>query len=274
MVCPVAGSPSAQEIAVLPLNPSPHLLRVFLPLLRRTALRATLVLAGLGSAMYGGPLLAQAVTDPAADLGPLTQRWLDNALASSPSGGLPLRMEVSVGTLDSRLRLAPCARVEPYLPAGSRLWGRTRLGLRCVEGATAWNVFLPVTIKAFGPAWVLNNNVTTGTVLTAADASESEVDWAAEVAPVIANPEQWVGQVASRQLMAGQAVRQSMVRAPSVFRAGAQVRVVAQGPGYSVTSSGQAMSNGTVGQTVRIRMSNGRLISGIVNEDGTIAASL
>ena len=259
---------------MLPLNPSPHLLRVFLPLLRRTALRATLVLAGLGSAMYGGPLLAQAVTDPAADLGPLTQRWLDNALASSPSGGLPLRMEVSVGTLDSRLRLAPCARVEPYLPAGSRLWGRTRLGLRCVEGATAWNVFLPVTIKAFGPAWVLHNNVTTGTVLTAADASESEVDWAAEVAPVIANPEQWVGQVASRQLMAGQAVRQSMVRAPSVFRAGAQVRVVAQGPGYSVTSSGQAMSNGTVGQTVRIRMSNGRLISGIVNEDGTIAASL
>ena len=32
-------------------------------------------------------------------------------------------MEVSVGTLDSRLRLAPCSRVEPYLPAGSRLWG-------------------------------------------------------------------------------------------------------------------------------------------------------
>jgi flagella basal body P-ring formation protein FlgA len=240
MVCQVAGSPSAQEIAVLPLNPSPHLLRVFLPLLRRTALRATLVLAGLGSAMYGGPLLAQAVTDPAADR-PLTQRWLDNALASSPSGGLPLRMEVSVGTLDSRLRLAPCARVEPYLPAGSRLWGRTRLGLRCVEGATAWNVFLPVTIKAFGPAWVLNNNVTTGPGLTSAAASESELAWAADVAPVIANPAQWEGPVASRQLMAGQAVRQSMVRAPSVFRAGAQVRVVAQGPGYSVTSSGQAI---------------------------------
>ena len=73
---------------MLPLNPSPHLLRVFLPLLRRTALRATLVLAGLGSAMYGGPLLAQAVMDPAADLGPLAQRWMDNALASCPSGDM------------------------------------------------------------------------------------------------------------------------------------------------------------------------------------------
>ncbi|MFZ3125909.1 MAG: flagellar basal body P-ring formation chaperone FlgA [Acidovorax sp.] len=252
----------------------PSLMRAGLPALRRALLRTTLVLAGLGAALCSGPALAQAAADPAADLGPLTQRWLDDALARNQPGGLPLRMEVSVGQLDSRLRLAPCARVEPYLPTGARLWGRTRLGLRCVEGATAWNVFLPVTIKAFGPAWVLNGNVASGAVLTAADASEAEVDWAAEAAPVIANPEQWVGQVAARQLMAGQAVRQSMVRAPHVFRTGAQVRVVAQGPGYSVTSSGQALSNGAVGQTIRIRMGNGRIISGIVNEDGTINASL
>jgi len=257
-----------------PLASFPRLMRAFLPLLRSTLLRTTLVLAGLGAALCSGPARAQAAADPAVDLGPLTQRWLDDALARNQSGGLPLRMEVSVGTLDSRLRLAPCARVEPYLPAGSRLWGRTRLGLRCVEGATAWNVFLPVTIKAFGPAWVLTGNVASGVELTAADASETEVDWAADAAPVMANPDQWVGQVASRQLMAGQTMRQSMVRAPSVFRAGAQVRVVAQGPGYAVMSSGQAMSNGAVGQTVRIRMGNGRLISGIVNEDGTINASL
>lgn len=237
------------------------------------ALRVAAIVIAAG-AVVASPARAQAVADPAADLGGLTQRWLDDALARNQPEGLPLRMEVSVGTLDSRLRLAPCARVEPYLPAGARLWGRTRLGLRCVEGTTSWNVFLPVTIKAFGPAWVLNNNVASGVALTAADATEAEVDWAAEAAPVLANPDQWVGQVASRQLMAGQAVRQSMVRAPAVFRAGAQVRVVTQGPGYMVTSSGQALSNGATGQTIRIRMDNGRTISGIVNEDGTVAVTL
>jgi flagella basal body P-ring formation protein FlgA len=167
------------EIAMSPLASlaSFHrLMRACLPPLRRNLLRMTLVLAGLGAFLCGGPARAQAAADPAADLAPLTQRWLDDALARNQPGGLPLRMEVSVGTLDSRLRLAPCARVEPYLPAGSRLWGRTRLGLRCVEGATAWNVFLPVTIKAFGPAWVLNSNVASGVELTAADASEAEVD--------------------------------------------------------------------------------------------------
>jgi len=75
-------------------------------------------------------------------------------------------------------------------------------------------------------------------------------------------------------LMAGQALRQSMVKAPSLFKAGAQVRVSAQGPGYAVTSAGQALSAGSVGQTVRVRMDNGRIVSGIVSEDGTVTITL
>lgn len=236
-------------------------------LVRACAL-GVLALAGSGAA------LAQAAPDPGTDLGPLTQRWLDDAMSRNQAAGLPLRMEVSVGSLDSRLRLAPCARVEPYLPTGAKLWGRTRLGLRCVEGPTAWNVFLPVTVKAFGPAWVLTGPVATGTVLSAQDAMEAEVDWAEESAPVMANPEMWVGQVAARPLVAGQALRQSMVRAPQLFRAGAQVKVLAQGPGYAVTSAGQAMSAGVAGQIVRIRMDNGRIISGTVNESGTVVVAL
>ena len=222
----------------------------------------------------GGSTCAQTAADPVAELGPLTQRWLDDAMAQTQSAGLPLRMEVSIGSLDSRLRLAPCARVEPYLPTGSRLWGRTRIGLRCVEGATAWNVYLPVTVKAFGPAWVLAAPVAAGATLTAGDAVEAEVDWAAESAPIMANPDLWVGQVAARPLAAGQALRQAMVRAPQLFRAGAQVKVMAQGPGYAISSAGRAMSAGSAGQVVRIRMDNGRVVSGIVAENGTVDVTL
>jgi flagella basal body P-ring formation protein FlgA len=238
---------------------------------KRTVLRALLALSLLAGA--GASAHAQTAADPA-ELGSLTQRWLDETMARAQPAGLPLRMEVSVGSLDSRLRLAPCARVEPYLPAGSRLWGRTRIGLRCVEGATAWNVFLPVTVKAFGPAWVVTHPVAAGAVLSEGDAVEGEVDWAAEAAPVMANPEMWVGQVATRSLGAGQTLRQSMVRAPHLVRAGSQVRVVAQGPGYAVTSAGQAVNAGAAGQTVRIRMSNGRVINGTVAEDGTVDVTL
>ena len=72
----------------------------------------------------------------------------------------PLRLEVTVGSLDPHLRLAP-ARAE--LSAHRRSAGGAHAwGLRChVEGrgATRWNVFLPITVKAYGPAWVLAGNV-------------------------------------------------------------------------------------------------------------------
>ncbi len=248
-----------------------------LPILRSSRLACLRFLMGgalaLGTAL-ALPAHAQQGGDQTAELGSITQHWLDDALAQAQAGGLPLRMEVSVGTLDSRLRLAPCARVEPYLPAGARLWGRTRLGLRCVDGPTRWNVFLPITVKAFGPAWVLAGNVGTGAVLSEQDAIEAEVDWAAEPAAIVANPKDWVGQTATRPLSAGQALRQNMVRAPDLFKAGSAVRVVVQGPGYAVTSSGQAMSAGAQGQSVRVRMANGRIIGGTVLEDGTIEATL
>ncbi|MEZ5703721.1 MAG: hypothetical protein R3E42_19780 [Burkholderiaceae bacterium] len=64
-----------------------------------------------------------------------------------------LRPEV-MGSLDSRLRLAPCQRIEPFLPPGTRLWGRSRVGLRCLEGRVHWKVYVPVTIKTWGPASV------------------------------------------------------------------------------------------------------------------------
>jgi len=238
-------------------------------LFRLVHVLAAAALAGV----FAWPAHAQQVTTPP-ELAALTQQWVDQALTQLPADASPLRMQVSVGQLDPRLNLAPCARVEPYLPPGARLWGRTRLGLRCLEGQTRWNVFLPITVQAFGPTWVLTGNVATGATLTEQDAMQAEVDWAAEPAAVVTNPQAWVGQVAARTLVAGQALRQNMMRAPYLFKAGAAVHVKAQGPGYAVTSSGQALVAGSAGQSVRIRMANGKIIAGIVNADGTVEAAL
>lgn len=200
-----------------------------------------------------------------------TQQWLDDAVGrAQPASATPLRMEVSIGQLDSRLRLAPCSHVEPYIPVGMRLWGRTRLGLRCTDGSGRWNVFLPVVVKAFGPAWVLRDNVVAGSVLNAGDAEQAEADWAAEISPVVGDPAQWVGQVASRSLRAGDALRQSMVKPAQAFSAGTQIRVLAQGDGFEVSSDAQAIMPGVVGQQVRVRMENGRILTGVVQDARTV----
>lgn len=201
------------------------------------------------------------------------QRWLDASLAQQ-SSGLPLRMEVVVGQLDRRLTLAPCQHVEPYLPPNVRLWGKARLGLRCVQGAIKWNVFLPITVKAMGPAWVIKGQVAPGTTLTASDAMAMEVDWAENNSVIVANQSDWVGKAATRQLSTGQALRQDMVKAAQVFQTGAQVRVIATGPGFEIVGRAQALSAGVVGQSAMVKMDNGQVITGTVFDERTVRVVL
>jgi flagella basal body P-ring formation protein FlgA len=232
----------------------------------QTASRLLLVAALL----FGGWAQAQE-----ADYQAMALDWArKSAAAALPSDGQALRLDVNVGPLDSRLKLAPCGRVEAYLPPGSRLWGRSRVGVRCVDGMARWNVSLPATIKAFGLAWVVKSQVLAGAVLGAHDVVEAEVDWAEEPQAVLTDPGNWVGQVATRQLGTGQTLRQGMVKAPQVFQAGAQVRVVAQGAGFQVTGEAQALSAGVVGQMARVRMDSGRVATGLVLDVRTVKIEL
>lgn len=239
-----------------------------------TLLRAVGV--GIGAVFVCGLAWAQGQSAP--DFQGLAQRWLHDAVASATSTGTPgaaaLRMEVQLGNLDSRLKLAPCGNVEPYLPPGARLWGRTRVGLRCMDGMSRWNVSLPVTVNAYGKAWVIKNQVASGAVLTANDVVEAEVNWAEESSQVLRDGSLWMGHVATRQLTTGQTLRQGMVKPAQVFQAGTQVRVFAQGAGFQISSDAQALSAGVIGQIARVRMENGRISSGTVVDARTVKIDL
>ena len=91
----------------------------------------------------------------------------------------PVRVEVEVGQLAPRLKLAPCQKVEPYLPSGLPAWGRTRVGLKCVQGSKLWNVSLPVVVHVWSRSLVTTAALPAGTVLQANHLGQAEVDLAA-----------------------------------------------------------------------------------------------
>jgi flagella basal body P-ring formation protein FlgA len=209
------------------------------------------------------------------DYAAMAQKWAQAAAqAAQPDPSVHLRMEVAVGALDSRLKLAPCGNVEAYMPPGARLWGRSRVGLRCVDGMSKWNVSLPVTVKAIGNAWVVRAQVLAGNLLNQSDVVLAEVDWAEDTSPVLMDTALWLGQTATRNMSTGQVLRQSLVRPTQVFQAGTQVRVVAQGPGFQVSGDAQALSAGVVGQVARVRMDNGRIANGTVLDARTVKIEL
>lgn len=171
------------------------------------------------------------------------------------------RVEVEVGSLDPRLKLAPCDQIQPYLPANARLWGRSRIGLRCTSGPTRWNVFLPVTVKVLAKALVATRALPAGTVLAESDLAQEEVDLAEDSAVALVSPEQAVGRTLDRPLAAGRSLRQNHLKARHWFAAGETVQLVAQGPGFRVSGAGQALTAGIEGQPVRIRTESGRILT-------------
>ena len=240
---------------------------------RRTALRALAwVLAFvLGVAVSVLPANAAAANtaanastspDAASALEPALIEQVKGLALARPAEAAAARIEVVVGQLDPRLHLAPCERVEPYVPLNTRLWGKSRIGLRCARGPVAWNVYLPVTVKAWGRALVLPAGAVAGSTVAEADLAEAEVDIAEEPSPVVADMRQVAGRVLAQSVRPGQALRQSHVKARQWFAAGDTVKIVAMGEGFSLEGSGQAISNGVEGQTARVRTESGNVVSG------------
>ena len=173
------------------------------------------------------------------------------------------RVDIQVGQLDPRLRLAPCQRVEPYLSPGTRLWGRARIGLRCMQGPSAWNVFLPVTIRIYGRALVAAAPLSAGSVIGPSDVIQAEVDLAEDPSLAVSDAQLAVGRTLARAVNAGQSLRQQHLKARQWFAAGETVKVLALGAGFSVAGEGQALTPGIEGQPARVRTESGRVLTGV-----------
>jgi flagellar basal body P-ring formation protein FlgA len=227
-----------------------------LPVLRRFAAASCALACG-----WSGAVQAQAVDATAwtAEVEKLATESARAAFAGRPD----VRVEVETGTLDPRLKLAPCARVHVYLPPGQRAWGRTRIGVQCTQGAVAWNVYLPLVVRLHAPAVVAAQALAAGTVLQTEHLRLAETDWAAAESPVIAVPDLAIGRTLMHGLTAGAAVRASDLKKRVWFAAGDVVRVLAKGPGFAVGGEGVALSPGLEGQPVRVRTEGGRTVTGV-----------
>lgn len=203
-------------------------------------------------------------------------KQLAMASASSPEFALPgaPRIEIEVGKLDPRMKLAPCQRIEPHLPPGTRLWGKTRIGLTCAQGPTRWNVYLPLTVKVFAKGLVASSSLTAATPLSASDFTEAEVDVAAQPGALVTDTRMIVGRNLYGPLAAGQPLRQTQLKPRKFFAAGDTVRILASGPGFSASVEGQAITNGVEGLPAKVKMENGKILVGSPSADNRMDVKL
>jgi flagella basal body P-ring formation protein FlgA len=200
----------------------------------------------------------------ASDLSERVRLLVDERVAQS--GG---EVEVVVGEPDPRLKLAPCARMEPFVPTGARLMGRTSLGVRCLEGAN-WVVYVPVQIRLWMDAWVAARPIPRGQVIAPDDARLDRVDIAALNGNAVLPDMPLVGRTAARALSPGEPLRRDMLRAQPVVQPGDAVQVVALGTGFAAQSPGKALTLAAEGQTAQVALPSGKVLSGIARPGGIV----
>ena len=190
-------------------------------------------------------------------------------LLERETAGLSGRAEITMGQLDPHLSLAPCARIEPFLPPGTRAWGRFNVGMRCRDGAN-WTVYLPVTVKVFGPALTAKKSLMSGTPVADNDIEALEGELSREPGTPVSDLKQVEGRVLARALFPGQILRLEHFRAAPAVAQGDQVKLVAIGPGFTITTDGEALSQALEGQSVRVRTDTGRIVSGTARAGRTV----
>lgn len=190
--------------------------------------------------------------------------WLEQKTVASYPGSL---VEVTVGEIDARQTFPACADPRFFLPAHAQLWGRGSLGVRC-ETPTPWSFYLGYQNRVSGPALVATRPIAAREVPGAADVQLRQIEYtqSPDLYPRVIPADVRV----NRPVAAGQPIVVSWLILPAVVQAGHKVRLQTTTAAFSVSQEGTALNTAAPGESVKVKTSNGRVVHGTANRDGSV----
>ncbi|AMM15255.1 hypothetical protein AX768_15255 [Burkholderia sp. PAMC 28687] len=194
------------------------------------------------------------------------------AFLQQEAAGLPGKADITVTPVFPR-GLAPCSTLEPFMPPGARLWGRTTVGVRCT-GERPWTLYLQARVSLQATYYLAARAMVPGEVLSAADLTARDGDITSMPQAIVTDPSQAIGAVTLSRIVAGLPLRTDMLRGASSIAIGSSVHVVTSGAGFSISAEGSAMNNAAPGQQVRVKTAGGQIITGIVKDSSTVEVQL
>ena len=187
----------------------------------------------------------------------------------SQTAGLPGIVEISVGTIDPRLQLARCDKLDMFIPSGGKLWGNSTVGIRC-DYPSPWSIYVPVNVRVITEVIVSSKQLAPGVLISAGDLAKQPADLTQLPNSVMTMPEQAIGKTLTSSVPQGYILRMDMLRSPNIIMQGQTVKLITQGKGFTVSAEGKALGNASFGQTISVRTPSGQVITGIAKQEGIV----
>lgn len=179
-------------------------------------------------------------------------------------------------------------RVTPYLPVSpdqmpackdqvavaratrqSEVWGRVPYVLSCSR--PQWELRAHARVSLLVPIVVAKRNITRGEVFDRSVMTLEKRDLASVYRDFVTDMRQLYGQRARRAVRAGQVISLSHAIAPLLVKKGDQVVIRAEAEGIYATTTGEALQDGSKGDSIRVRnLSSGKVITAWVVEKGVV----
>lgn len=188
------------------------------------------------------------------------------------TAGLPGEVEIAVGSVDARTNLPQCAAPEAFMPNGSRIWGKTTVGVRCTTPAP-WTIYVSATVKVIGEYVITAAPLAQGQTVSASDIVKIKGDLTTLPNGIITDANQAIGRTVTISLPSGTPLRNDSLRTQPAVQQGQSVRVVSAGPGFRVSTEARALNNAAEGQIAQARTASGQVVSGIAKAGGVVEVS-
>jgi len=183
----------------------------------------------------------------------------------------PGSVQVNVGALDSRLRLAACEQpLKAALPTNATFRARMTVAVSCA-GPTTWTVYVPVNIETQISVLVLRHAAGRGARLTADDVEVQSRTVTGAGDDYLTEPAELAGRTLKRPLGAGAAVTADAMVADALIKRGQQVTLLAAVGAMEVRARGVAMNDAPAAGRVKAQnLSSGRIVEGFVESADVI----
>ena len=148
---------------------------------------------------------------------------------------------------DAPLRCAN-PRIEHEL---TDVFARQRLTLRCKE--PKWQTLVLTQATLWTPAIYAAHNLERGSVIGADDIQRGELALTRNTRAFYSTPDQVIGLEAKRRIRASQLLSANLTQSATLIRRGQQVTIMASQHGITASTQGEALSDGTQGEVIRVR---------------------
>ena len=185
-------------------------------------------------------------------------------------------VEITIGSLDSRLRLSHCDKpLEAFFPTGSgSLSGNTSIGIRC-DDANPWKLYIPAKINVYENVLTAKRYLKRGTQLTEGDLVLQRTDITTLTRGYATEPQQVIGLILKQPLAANAAIVPALLEAQMLIRRGEGVIILAINDGVEVRMKGKALKDGSTGQIIQVQnLTSQRVVEGQVISRGVVSVAM